>query len=177
MYDLIIFDLDGTLVPLDAHAPYALAKRKMQTLGVPWAIATNQGRVGLREWAEQDTGLYNWLTARGLNPATMPTPETVTQRLQNVVAQLDADQPIAMAAAYAYRNSLGIWNPPPRTLVGNPAWRHDWRKPAPGMLLHIIELAGVSAQNTLYVGDRSEDKAAAEAAGCSFQWANDFLRI
>lgn len=58
-----------------------------------------------------------------------------------------------------------------------PEYREDspCRKPGPGMLLEIIESAGVPKEDTLYVGDRPEDEQAAKAAGVAFQWADDFF--
>lgn len=49
------------------------------------------------------------------------------------------------------------------------------RKPNPGMLLEAMQLADVSAEETLMVGDRPEDEAAAKAAGCAFMWAKDYF--
>lgn len=49
------------------------------------------------------------------------------------------------------------------------------RKPAPGMILEAMKLADVEASETLMVGDRSEDEAAAKAAGVDFVWAKDFF--
>jgi len=49
------------------------------------------------------------------------------------------------------------------------------RKPNPGMLLEAMQLADVSAEETLMIGDRPEDEAAALAAGVAFQWAKDFF--
>ncbi len=59
-----------------------------------------------------------------------------------------------------------------------PAYYHPndpRRKPNPGMLLEIMEELGVFPQETLMVGDRPEDQQAAEAAGCAFQWADEFF--
>lgn len=49
------------------------------------------------------------------------------------------------------------------------------RKPAPGMLLEAMRMAGVSAAETLMVGDRPEDEQAAKNAGVAFQWAHEFF--
>lgn len=49
------------------------------------------------------------------------------------------------------------------------------RKPYPGMLLEIMKQLQVSPEDTLMVGDRPEDKAAAIQAGCDFQLANEFF--
>ena len=49
------------------------------------------------------------------------------------------------------------------------------RKPQPAMLLEIAERFGVSPDQTLFVGDAETDRQAAEAAGCRFCWAEEFL--
>lgn len=58
-----------------------------------------------------------------------------------------------------------------------PEYYKDWnrRKPGPGMLIEAMEHFGVDRHDTLMVGDRNEDKGAAEAAGVSFEWAWDFF--
>lgn len=49
------------------------------------------------------------------------------------------------------------------------------RKPAPGMLLELMDKLQVSASNTLFVGDMESDRQAAENAGVDFMWARDFF--
>ncbi|MGH2478886.1 MAG: HAD-IIIA family hydrolase [Ktedonobacteraceae bacterium] len=49
------------------------------------------------------------------------------------------------------------------------------RKPAPGMLLEAMKMAGVSASETLMVGDRSEDQDAAKNCGVAFMWSHEFF--
>jgi histidinol phosphatase-like enzyme len=51
--------------------------------------------------------------------------------------------------------------------------RGKYRKPEPGMLLAISTWAGLRPE--LMVGDRAEDKAAAEAAGFAFEWVADYF--
>lgn len=50
------------------------------------------------------------------------------------------------------------------------------RKPKPYMLKEIMGRWGVEPNATLFVGDSPTDRQAAEAAGCWFAWAEDFLR-
>jgi D-glycero-D-manno-heptose 1,7-bisphosphate phosphatase len=54
-----------------------------------------------------------------------------------------------------------------------------YRKPNPGMLQLLGDLAKPSLETRwtrkVMVGDRPEDKAAAEAAGFEFEWADDFF--
>lgn len=49
------------------------------------------------------------------------------------------------------------------------------RKPAPGMLLSILEECGVVPEQALFVGDSSVDEAAARRAGVRFALAADFF--
>lgn len=49
---------------------------------------------------------------------------------------------------------------------------YQFRKPMPGMLKLAMRLHG--ADEVLFVGDRPEDEEAAEAAGVSFVWAEDW---
>lgn len=50
-----------------------------------------------------------------------------------------------------------------------------FRKPQPGMLQYIKEMALFQTKTYLMVGDRPEDQQAAEAAGFEFEWAKDFF--
>ena len=50
-----------------------------------------------------------------------------------------------------------------------------YRKPGAGMLHLAMARHKHIPQNTWYVGDRSEDEAAARRAGVQFQWAEDWI--
>lgn len=49
------------------------------------------------------------------------------------------------------------------------------RKPSPEMLNRIMDLYGAEPEEVLFVGDREDDRRAAENAGCDFQWAHEFF--
>lgn len=53
--------------------------------------------------------------------------------------------------------------------------RDTFRKPNPGMLKLAIALHNANPAACLMVGDRTEDEAAAQAAGVPFQWAHEWL--
>jgi D-glycero-D-manno-heptose 1,7-bisphosphate phosphatase len=49
------------------------------------------------------------------------------------------------------------------------------RKPAPGMLLRILDRSEVPASRALFVGDTDRDHEAAARAGIEFRWAGTFF--
>jgi histidinol phosphatase-like enzyme len=52
----------------------------------------------------------------------------------------------------------------------------DCRKPAPGMLLRIMEHYGLDRDVTVFVGNDQVDREAAERAGIAFIWSVDLFR-
>ena len=167
MITLTLFDLDGTLAHRDTGELLAGVARHF-TLRPParWAIVTNQGGVGLRRWME-DNGFGE--------PDRYPTAEDIDTRIAAVIAAI-GKQPIGVYACYAYQTQKGEWAPAPATATDDPRWRHDWRKPSPGMLLQAMTDAGVTdPANVLMVGDSDADQQAAEAAGMQFRWADEYF--
>lgn len=173
MIKLIIFDVDGTLV--QSHRLVFLPHVKDFFYLVlsggcsdrpKLAIATNQGGVGMRYWSEKQRF---WL--RG----GYPSQADVETRLHHLLVTLDAGTQIPVYVSFRYKDKKEQWSPIPPGEENNPRWRQDWRKPGPGMLLQAMADAGVPPEETIYIGDRAEDQAAAKAAGCAFQWAKDFF--
>lgn len=52
---------------------------------------------------------------------------------------------------------------------------HRNRKPLPGMLIELMQQLNFKPSDTVMVGDWESDRQAAQAAGCTFIWANDFF--
>lgn len=164
---MILFDLDGTLAHRDTGELLAGVARFF-TLTPPtrWAIVTNQGGVGLRRWME-DHGFGD--------PDRYPAAADIDARIEQVISAI-GKQPIAVYVAYAYQTKAGEWAPTPATATDDPRWCHDWRKPAPGMLLQAMTDAGITDPDTVtMVGDSDADHEAAEAAGVRFRWADEFF--
>lgn len=169
-HKLIIFDMDGTLADREGNllegVPEWFAENGHD---YKFALATNQGGVGLRHWME--IGGFG-------NPEKYPTQESITEHVVSVLHLLYKDNPrlhIDVYIAFSYQSTKGQWSPTPDYAVLHKAWEPGQRKPAPGMLLEAIVQAGVSPAGTLMVGDRDDDRLAAEAAGCDFTWAWEFF--
>lgn len=164
-YKLIIFDLDGTLAErqgdiLPGVREWFANHKELHN----FAIATNQGGVGLRYWMEKD-GFGD--------PSKYPTEDEVWAHLARVCGQLD-DQ-MRCFVSFAYQAKSGNWSPVPDRGIDPEQWKRDSRKPAPGMLLDAMRSYDATVSKTLMVGDSEEDQQAAQAAGCAFQWAKDFF--
>lgn len=173
-HKLIIFDMDGTLADretgelLPGVADW-FGVYKHVTGGVKLALATNQGGVGLRYWME--SGGFG-------EPDKYPTEDDVWNRINQVIGHLGISQieiPVYVCFAYQSKSSDKIAPLPPHHTNAMQRWSIAFRKPSPGMLLDAMREAGMSAEDTLMVGDSQEDLTAALAAGCHFQWAWEFF--
>jgi len=177
-YDLIIFDLDGTLADRDTSQLLPGVRSWFQharpSLSAVVVLASNQGGVGLRYWME----------SQGFGePEKYPTAKGVEARLLSVMEQLEFNgrgiDDACMAFAYQSKAS-GKWAPTPdiyqaefHSVYGR--WDATFRKPAPGMLLDFMREYRANAGHTLMVGNSEEDHLAAAAAGCKFVEANAFF--
>lgn len=152
-YELIIFDVDGTLVTTKSGATFRKTaddwqwlpgrREKLQDLrasGVKLAVATNQGGVAFGYMQAQD----------------------VTSAIVHMAREASVS---AVEICYTH----------PKARLEEYRMESDRRKPGPGMLQTLIHDAGVEPQNTLMVGDREEDRLAASVAGVDFQWADTFF--
>jgi histidinol-phosphate phosphatase family protein len=156
-FDLIIFDLDGTLVEprigapgkphFRAHAHDWQLKdgilpvlRECRRRQIELAIATNQGGVAFSIVQPLDI-------TRAVNDAAY--------LLGIYFVYICMDHPDSRRQKWAYNNLS--------------------RKPAPGMLLYAMRDAHVENCRTLMVGDLDTDEQAAENAGCAYMRASDFF--
>lgn len=172
-YKLIIFDADGTLADRDSGQrlegveEYFHRLRSLPDEARPHvAVATNQGGVGMRHWIER---------GRKGNISRYPTRERIEKQYTRLIESLLEHIPYRLYVAYAFQSRSGEWSPTPSGYESEPRWNRQWRKPSPGMLLQAMEDAGAAPGETLMVGDREDDRLAAERAGCDFQWAHEFF--
>ncbi len=151
---LIIFDLDGTLVtPTSggefrktaddwAYLPNVVNKcRTLREKGIRLAVATNQGGVAFGYYTED---------------AIHAEVEKAVQGIGAMTGRLCPEHPKGTIEKYA-RSSLD-------------------RKPMPGMLWSILGELAVLPKDALYVGDRDEDRQAASRANVAFEHAVDFFQ-
>ncbi len=164
-YSLFLFDLDSTLTePISGGKfPQTIDDRKLMP--------------GRREKL-QDLQAHNKLIAVVTNQGGAAwgifDPNDMTRYLTKFVEDLDLG-----AVFVCYHDTSEKAKASPKTIANLvlPDYYKGWerRKPGPGMLIEAMDFFGVDRQDTLMIGDREEDKEAAENAGCSFVWAWDFF--
>ena len=173
-YDLLIFDLDGTITAPAWKGGHWLPGRRafFSSLAtrpdMQIAIATNQGGTGLRHWMESGKfGEPNKYSSQA-------EAEAHIRDISEQIGQLFTTP--AIYIAFRYQSQKGNWAPVPKASETDPRWSKEWRKPAPGMLLQAMRDASVIAGHTLMVGDQDSDRQAAEAAGCHYIDAEEFFK-
>lgn len=161
-YKLILLDIDGTLCDRDSVEIYPRARRFIESLdpSVNVALVTNQGGPACHDagWDFSDK---------------FPSLEDIEERLAKISQTLPDGRHYEIFVAYAYRQKNGEYiypNIPKGKLLNfyaclDPAWR----KPSPVMLLIAMDQFKVAPGQTLMIGDRPEDRAAAGAAGVAFR--------
>lgn len=92
-----------------------------------------------------------------------------------IMSEDDAKLLTQAAAEYIGASAWRVSCTHPKGKITQYAVESNDRMPAPGMLLALMHEFGFLPQDTIMVGDWQTDKEAAEAAGCQFQWANQFF--
>ena len=153
-YRVVIFDLDGTLTATRSGAEFA--KDELDRKPLP-------GRIDkCRELFEQ--GIAKAIaTNQGGCAYGYLDPERLKQCIQNQTYQWFGIERVELCPHH------------PKGTVPELAQECDRRKPAPGMLLDLMQWYRAAPSEVLYVGDMESDRQAAEAAGCAFAWASDFF--
>lgn len=188
-YQLICFDLNGTLANTpfkDGQPLHALPGRcehiqALYTQETSIAVLTNQGPPLWHE-ATGDPKFQSALdlaqdiqrlNARISLSATQLVPWYIALYEERALSLLHEQGRNGREVLLLLRQEMfHVWQGQVHASIGI---EPDWRKPAPGMLLQVMRSEGVSAAETLYVGDREEDHAAAHAAGCDFRWAGEYF--
>lgn len=168
---LLLLDWDGTIAEFKTGVILPNVKETLASLphDTSIAIVSNQGGVGLRHWMETDN-FGNW--------DNYPTEAAIRSMFTDVLEELGIEARVYLCFAYQSKKT-GAWSPIPIEIpadsIARSCWQESWRKPNAGMLLAAMEDFGVAKHETLMIGDWPEDMAAAEKAGCQFQWAWDFF--
>lgn len=156
---LVIFDCDGTLTTTQSGAKFRKTADDWEILpgrveklsdlrsrDIRLSMASNQGGVGCQYLKQED----------------------MLRELQNLAKALM----IPAGGVYiCYTHPYATLEPLELYRVAN----DPRRKPNPGMLLEAIGDFEASPEQTLFVGDRNEDRDAAKNAGCAFMWTKDFF--
>lgn len=167
-FDLYIFDVDGTLAERDSGDLLPNVARWFAGNDKPVALATNQGGVGLRYWMES-VGFGD--------PSKLPTEQQVYDKLHKICRELNLSYTV-IDVCFAYQSkSSGKWSPAPPDAQDDSRWKKEWRKPSPRMLTDAIDYHAQrdGAKSVVMIGDREEDRLAAESAGILFIHADVFF--
>lgn len=113
----------------------AAALSKVNSLGLPVIVVTNQSGIG--------RGLYRWTDF-----------EAVQNALEAELAKYEANLDVVLACGHYHEES-----------GSNADGDHPWRKPNPGMLLTAAALLEIDLASSFIVGDRVRDLEAGRRAG------------
>lgn len=155
-YQLIAFDVDGTLVETRSGAAFRKSAddwqwmpgrlARLETLkaqGARRAVCSNQGGVA-----------FGYMAARD-----------IAQEMSRMAREGD----IPIGGIYL------CYTHPKASIDQYRDAEDERRKPGPGMLLEAMRDFEAEPEETLFVGDRPEDEEAARRAGVDFQWAKDYF--
>lgn len=181
-FDLVLFDLDGTLIRSylrdgERVADYGVvetlrgSRTTIEALlfrGVGVAIVTNQGGPAFGYTGTMDVADKLRAAQVGLGIGGRFTAETEFPAITRPrISQIPRARPPRMYCALHHPNaSVSTW----RCGSGD-----EWRKPGPGMLLEAMRDWETTAQRTLMVGDMDSDREAAAGAGCAYRDAAEFF--
>lgn len=148
-YQLIVFDVEGTLVETKSGDTFRRSEDDWQLIpGRRQALKALNAHLAL---ASNQGGAAFGLLDQAL----------MQQELERLAREVDARLYVC------YHHPAGSID----------ALRQDCecRKPRPGMILQAMADTQVIPGETLVVGDRAEDRAAAVNARAHFMWAKDFF--
>lgn len=154
-YHLVLFDVDGTLTECKSGATFRKSADDWQWL---------PGRL---------EKLKN-LVANGVAVAIATNQGGVAFGYMKATDILEELMRMCREANIAGSN-LHICFDHPKASIEKYKFDSINRKPGPGMLLDAMDNFKANPGETLYVGDREEDRLAAEAAGVHFCWAWQFF--
>jgi len=177
-YELVVFDWDGTLMDSAQHITYCM-RNAFQELGLPDRADKELQQViglGLVEAMTalvpgEDEAFYEDLS-ESYRRHWLSSPPGLTRffdGIHELLTQLHAaDIPMAVATGKSRRglNKQFTEEDIGHLFVTSRCADETVSKPAPDMLLEIIEEMNVPASQTLMIGDTEFDMQMAEAAGC-----------
>jgi D-glycero-D-manno-heptose 1,7-bisphosphate phosphatase len=90
-------------------------------------------------------------------------------------SEADAHTLVAAVAQRIGAVSYAVCVCHPKGTIPRLARDSRFRKPNPGMLHYLMDALGYPAAQTMYVGDRDEDRITALRANVTFHWASEFF--
>jgi HAD superfamily hydrolase (TIGR01662 family) len=165
MSQLIIFDWDWTL----ARGENTTQEKPFRKKGERYVWMEDEdgnSRGEAVEWLYKEDGYYVAIASNqdGISYGFQDYEETESA-IWEVLKQFDWPIPFLICPYHPDGKDANLYQ----------AWEH-WRKPNGEMMLVLWHLfPDVKREQVMVVGDREEDKQAAEAAGFTFEWADAFF--
>lgn len=182
MIELVMFDLDGTLissymqsVDRDFHSWEVLPGRLevlklLRSYGIAVSLITNQAGVAFGHVTEQDVVQKLGAVAEALDFAHLDIYDGGEPSSYGVPKAA----PGLLTAHVAYEHPqarLEAYREDPDAIASNR------RKPSGVMIQEALNVHSENAIRAVYVGDRPEDEIAARNAGVRFVWAEKFFNV
>ncbi len=163
MAKLFLLDIDGTIADRDSTEIYPEALDFFARTSTDIAFCTNQGGPACHDagWSFSDK---------------FPSLKQVETRLAAILDSIPFSANFGLYVCYAYKQKNGVVIVPKSDKsIFEATTKEISRKPNPGLLLWAMIDWDVKPHECLMVGDRDEDRLAAEAAGVAFMWAKEFF--
>jgi D-glycero-D-manno-heptose 1,7-bisphosphate phosphatase len=154
-YRLVVFDADDTL-------------RRTIEPGKPCPHSSNEWVLMPR--VREVLGRHDWESDEGPRLGLASNQDQVGYGLLSYDAAHRLLRDLAYAATGITPDEAAIQLCPHSSTAGCCC-----RKPAPGMLVRIMQHYGISADDTVFVGNAEVDQEAARRAGVAFVWAADLF--
>lgn len=174
--DILCLDWDGTLVEPFTSTPLPGAIAALARLPQDTKIVIVSNQAG-PTWRRLTGDVAKYPTESDVLNTFVAGLEALKLRpalilLATAVASTpltELDQDAAFQAAQVFRRMV-FPELPPVNVKSTP----QFRKPEPGFLVFVATWFQVPVADLLFVGDFGSDEAAADRAGCRFQWASDW---
>ena len=176
--EYFIFDIDGTIVQPWTTNMLRNRRAQLQRLksqGKKIYLASNQGGPAYHAW--------HYYKKDNRHEEYPPLIKTISM-MREITRMAEAERcyialhPGADEVAQEVLNRITTKTDQIQYWIGDTirsSWRPSWRKPAPGMIIAIMEEERGDREKYIYIGDETRDLLTAENAGIRFMDSDEFF--